>query len=319
MHVALTGSTGFVGHAVAAGLRDAGLTPRAVVVPRLSMSEDADVAAFVESWIRHNRSDFLLMAREFAGAEVVVHAAGLAVPSADASPELFGANSALPLLIARGAWEMGVSRVIHVGSAAVQGHMDPLDESTATSPLTPYARSKARAESALLDCDVHCPSEMIIYRPTSIQAAERQITRQLVRVAQLPVLPVCENGDVPLPVTTRGGVARAVVHLVTTPSCPRIALHPWEGMTTRKLMAAFGSARLLSIPRSLATHALHAVYTRMESRSRVIAGARRLELLVLGQRQEAQAFRETGFLPPSDPHAYQVMAAAIRAEKARRR
>lgn len=91
------------------------------------------------------------LADAFAGAHVIVNAAGLAAPNMQDLPALVGANALLPAVIAIAAQRTGVRRMIHLSSAAVQGAKPVLDATEYTEPFSAYSFSKALGEECLLD------------------------------------------------------------------------------------------------------------------------------------------------------------------------
>ncbi len=313
MRLAIVGSTGFVGRAVSLQARAKGLDVlplsglRVVMPIRKRRPEDG-----VENWVRTHDRDFGKLVERLGGVDVVVNAAGLAKPESKDAEALVLANGIMPGVLAAASAAAGVRRMVHVSSAAVQGRCNPLDESTATHPLTPYGRSKALAEKILLEQDVTTPVEMIIYRPTSVQGAERSMTRALVKLSSLPLSPVAGKGDAPVPVALIQNVAAAIVHLSCTPSSPLIALHPWEKMTVRSLFLAFGAKNLLSVPQPVARAGLLGIRVVTPLSPRLAAVARRLDVIVLGQRQDARALPNGGFVLPAGPDAYVELGQRIR-------
>lgn len=141
------------------------------------------------------------------------------------------------------------------------------------------------------------------------------MTRQLVRLASMPAVPVCAGGDVPLPVCLVDNVAAGIVHACATEDCHPIVLHPSEGMTTRSLFEAFGAARLVSVPRPLMRTALRLLYLAGTASPKLSAIGRRVELLSFGQGQNARALLAAGFTVPAEADAYARLAAEIRGQQ----
>lgn len=280
--------------------------------PRLRALPDVGPAETVEAWIVEHRAAYEQMAVALEGTDVIVNAAGMAAPASRAVSNLYGANSALPGLLATAAAEAGVRRLVHVSSAASQGRQDPLDETPVTAPVTPYGDSKARGEAVLLKREVLAPPEIVIYRPTSVQAPDRAITRQLIRLAALPAIPTCASGEMPLPVTLIENVAAGILHVCQLPSPPSIVLQSWEGMTVQSLMACFGHSRILNVPRPMAHFAVGTLLAGGRVVPAAAAIGRRLELIAFGQRQDARALTDTGFTPPVAPAAYRRLAEEVR-------
>jgi nucleoside-diphosphate-sugar epimerase len=217
---------------------------------------------------------------------------------------MYGANAAMPLLVLKAAELAGVAHFVHVSSAAVQGRRDPLDESATTAPFSEYSRSKALGEQLL--AEHQSPIALTLYRPTSVMASGRGITRALLMATQLPAIPLIGAGDRPLPVAHLDNVAAAVVHLVRTRRTG-IALHPWEGFDLRTLLIALGGdqRRFVHLPQALGRVTEVAVRT---PSARLRAIGRRFELLVHGQGQQARVLVDAGFVAPCGREEYARLA-----------
>ena len=286
MRVALLGSTGLLGTAVRAALAGRGFDVVPITAPRLraTAASARDVPALPG----------------LAGFDAVVNAAGLASPDSRDSEALVGANAALPLAVRRA----GVAHLVHVSSAAVQGRRDPLDETADTAPFSPYSSSKALGERLLLDDG---GDGVCVYRPTSVLAAGRGITRSLVAMARLPRVPVVGAGDQPLPVAHIDNVSAAVAHLVAH-RVTGIALHPWEGLDLRTLLLLLGG-RPIHLPGGLRGPLCRAVDAGLAHGGPALAGRlRRVELLLRGQRQDARLLAACGFVLPRGHDAYAELA-----------
>ncbi len=313
MRLALAGATGFIGRAIGAEGRSSGLDVTPIHSPRLAASGLAEVQAVLRGWFADNGRTYANLVSQLEGADVLVNAAGMAAPDSCERELLFGANMALPVLLARAAADAGVGRMVHISSASVQGRREPLDETSRVCPLTPYAESKADGERALVE--QHGGPYLTIYRPTSVQGVDRALTRSLVRLASLPVVPACFGGLAPLPVSLIENVAAGVVHVCQSSKAPEIVLQPWETMTTRRLVAAFGTARIMSLPTWVARRGLGFIYL-FGHKGPTVGIARRLELFVLGQSQDAKTLLASGFIPPAGPDAYERLAHEVRQDVA---
>ena len=310
MKIAIVGR-GLIGRLVDAAARAAGHEVRAVApfrvagVYRAGMTIDEAANA----WLTKHASERGGLARDVHGVDVVVNAAGLAEPESGDAARLFDANVVLPAAVAAVAAEEGVPRLVHISSAAVQGRRDPLDETTEVEPLTPYARSKADAETYLLAPSDRLPPEVLVYRPTSVQAVGRATTASLVAYASRRLVPVAGRGASPLPVCLAENVAAGIVHALTISPCPRIVLQPWEGMTSRRLIEAFGaSPRIVSIPTWAVTFVLRSGAVVGRATPAVAARVRRVELLARGQSQRARVLAEEGFVAPVGVDGYGRLA-----------
>jgi nucleoside-diphosphate-sugar epimerase len=325
---ALWGAGGFIGSAVLQAADAAGI--EMVRLPKLPLdpwNPGDPVEAALKAWLGSHPTEWNEAVQLCSGAGVVINAAGLADPEESDVNKLMAANVLLPAVIAAAAAEAGVPRLVHVSTAAVQGNRDPLDETAATQPLTPYASSKAEGERLLLKDEINgevngaieVPAEVVIYRPTSVQGVGRSVTRALVRIASGRVLLIPGRGDVPLPVSLVGNVGAGIVHAaLMAPPCPPILLQPWEGMTTRSLLEAFGNGgRLVSIPKPAVTVvrylAAHQPGVRSGRSPKRQAKLRRLELLAFGQAVHAQELVNRGFRPHAGPDEYRNLAGMVRA------
>ena len=313
MTLAVIGASGFLGGSIVAHGRATGVPVACIRAPRITAASEP-ARASARSWRRSHGDAFDALCRALQPFEVVVNAAGLARPGAAERAPLFAANAVLPAVVAQAARVAGVRRLVHVSSAAVQGRLDPLDESSRRVPISPYAVSKAEGERALLDemserLPLDGPPEVVVYRPTSVHGTGRAVTRDLARmVRSLPVLAVAGRGDRPVPVALIENVAAGVVFAAAMPRPPRIVLQPWEGVTTRRLLELFGARRVLSLPEGAVGVALAAT-ARMAARSPALtARVRRVELVVGGQGVRAEALGAAGFRPPFGHDRWEQLA-----------
>lgn len=305
------GGSGFVGSAVLRALHAAGVEAHAARAPRLSTERRtaADLVAEARSVQATDRSVRELRS-VMDGHDVVVNAAGLATPSAAASPGLLGANALLPVLMALTATGSGASRFIHLSSAAVQGRARTLDETTDTHPFSPYSASKALGEQALtLAASGMDLLPSVIVRATSVQGEGRRTTAALARLARSPLASVAAPGTAPTPVTSVETLAELVLTLGRCGDpLPPLVLQPWEGLTVRSVLEAAGG-RPRTLPSVLCRSAVRSGY----AFSRVLGGrldgqVRRAELMWFGQAQVPGWVVENGLVP--EPRIRDVLAAA---------
>lgn len=128
MRIAVTGGTGFVGQAL---------------VPELAR-RGYDLALI-------GRKNIRSPAPHLNRCEAIIHLAALAHNDRVNDELLDDINRQLPLMLADAAIEMGVKRFIFVSSiAAIAGNTPPLRADMPHAPLNAYGRSKADAESGLL-------------------------------------------------------------------------------------------------------------------------------------------------------------------------
>ena len=301
---AVLGSSGFIGSAVCGSLREAGIEVRAVPAPRLESTASDTAGLFGEAAaLTAVRAE---LAAAFAGAEVVVNAAGLATPGGTDSPALRGANALLPLVVADAADAAGVARFVHLSSAAVQGHRPFLDETSYVQPFSAYSRSKALGERVLAERRTGACSVVTI-RATSVQGPQRPTTVNLARLAASPLASVAGEGAAPSPVSSVDSLVQFIRTVgLHTGSVPAVVLQPWERSTVAGVLEAAGGRKPLRLPEWLCRSALWGGY-----RISALAGERlhgplrRLEMMWFGQRQVPGWAEATGNVP--EPRVREVL------------
>ncbi|NKE10092.1 MULTISPECIES: NAD-dependent epimerase/dehydratase family protein [Kocuria] len=297
----VVGSTGFVGSAVTRQLRAQGHTVQAVSAPRLSSG--ARTVHHLLGRAKDLESVIDYLADSFAGADVVVNAAGIATPDGTDQDALVGANAMLPVLILAAAERTGVKRVVHISSAAVQGKTPYLDESARTSPFSPYSFSKALGESALQRMaareDRPARPELVILRATSVQGPTRGTTKRLAAFASSPLCSVAGDGSAHTPVTSIDALAEFTVTVGThKDSVPQIVLLPWEGATAASILRDAGRRHPVKLPTALCKAAVATGYFLSGMAANRWHGAvRRIEVTWFGQNQVPGWGREQGLLP----------------------
>ena len=145
--IAVSGCNGFIGAAAKAELESRGYSVLRLERPMFQPSARADLARQVE------------------GCSAIIHCAGLTPRRGrHVSEEEFEiANHQTTQNVGLAAADAGVTRMVFVSSiAAVAGNEGKLAPKMPLHPTTPYGRSKARAETGLLDIDGLRP---IIVRP----------------------------------------------------------------------------------------------------------------------------------------------------------
>ncbi|MET4061278.1 nucleoside-diphosphate-sugar epimerase [Arthrobacter sp. UYP6] len=298
------GSSGFIGSAVCAGLKEAGITVRTVSAPRLE-SAAHDVPGLLEEAARLAavRAE---LAAAFTGAAVIVNAAGLATPGGTDSPALRGANSLLPVVIADAADAAGVRRFIHLSSAAVQGHRPFLDETSFVQPFSAYSRSKAGGEHALA-ARAAGPCSTVTIRATSVQGPQRATTAKLVRLAASPLATVAGSGSAPSPVSSVDSLVQFIRTVgLHAGSVPAVVLQPWEQSTVAGVLEAAGGRKPRRLPEWFCRSALWGGY-RLSSLAgeRLHGPLRRLEMMWFGQRQVPGWAEATGNVP--EPRVQEIL------------
>ena len=303
----VVGATGFIGSAVRAALAGRGAEVRTVRAPRLAAA-GSDVRSLLSAAAALD-AERAELAAGFAGADVVINAAGLATPGAADSPELRGANALLPLLVADAADAAGVRRFVHLSSAAVQGHRPFLDESSHVEPFSAYSRAKALGEQAL-SARPAGTSSVVTVRATSVQGPGRTTTAKLARLAASPLASVAAPGTAPSPVSSVDALVDFVLRVAEHRGpVPAVVLQPWEQASVASVLEAAGGRRPARLPAWFCRAALRAGYAVSSLAGERLHGPlRRVEMMWFGQRQEPGWAESTGNVP--EPRVQQVLQAS---------
>ena len=283
------GGSGFIGSALVDHLQKLGQEVRVVTAPRLGLSA---VERTPDAIVKLSFStDIDRLVGQLQGAEVVVNAAGVAAPVGGADDSMYGANSLLPSVISLAAERAGVSRFIHLSSAAVQGARDVLDTSTDVSPFSPYSHSKALGERALLKLreSLHV-NDLIIARATSVQGTNRQTTIMLKRIARSKLSSVASPGTQPTVVSSVYGLCEFIFAAGRyTEPLNVIQIQPWEGLSVYDVLELAGHKPPMVLPKSLCRALLGVGKILGSAVPRVAGVTRRVELMWFGQEQETAA------------------------------
>jgi len=168
--MALTGATGFVGRATLAALERSGLAVRALARKEPHGSEGAE-------WVRGDLADPAALARLVAGAEAVIHLAGLTTARDLAAFE--AANVAGTLALIEAAARAGVPRLVFVSSLSAR---EP--------GLSAYGASKERAERLVMASGL----DWTIVRPPGVYGPWDVDYLEMFKLARLGVVPVPPPG-----------------------------------------------------------------------------------------------------------------------------
>lgn len=306
--IAVVGGSGFVGSSVMAALTEQGHDVQSLRAPRLPSMPASSAHAYIR-----DSGTVDELAGAFAGYDSVVNAAGNPDASERDSGALTAANGVLPgVLAAACTAAQGQPRFVHVSSAVVQGRLAVLDASTQTQGFSSYADSKILGERLVRE---FAPEVGVVYRPPSVHARDRRVTRMTGRIARSPLATVARPGSSPSPQALAANVGSAIAYLATCgPQPPAVVAHPSEGLTTASLMATLGGRRPREIPRPLARTMVHALETAGRLAPQLAANARRVEMLWFGQQQAASWLTEAGWRPPAGPAEWQRLGADLRAQ-----
>lgn len=302
--VAVFGDTGFVGSAVMeslAGVADV----RGLTSPRLTWTKGNPSPETIPSI-----DDSLMesLAIELAGVDVVINCAGDPNASSMDLETLLAANALMPLHLLRACERAGVHRFIQVSSAVVQGDSETLDASREVRPFSPYSNSKAFAEQWLLAAGAK-NTRLVIYRPPSVHAPGRGVTRKVASIARSPLRSVSGDGSGPSPQALLSNVADAIAFLALSPeNPPEIVHHPWEGVTCGSLMKTLGGREPHHLPNSLAQSMLRIVRGWESVMPKVAPYRRRMEMMWLGQQVAPSWLTAAGWRPSrTGPDAWRAL------------
>ncbi len=307
MTVAVVGASGFIGRAVVAALESAGHEVRPISGLRVSGDvDDRTLAVRVDVASRH------AVRATLEGCQVVINAAGDPDASSTDVNALRQANAVLPGLLAETTNASSGTRFVQVSSAVVQGRAPVLTDSEDVDAFSPYAQSKAVGEQLVRRA---CPDRHVIYRPPSVHAADRRVSRSIVRLAESPLRSVAAPSTAPSPQALVQNVASAIAFLATCPpQPPGTVIHPWEGMTTGGLMQLLGGRE----PRVLPTRLAEGIVQLLERTGRlsapIAANARRVEMMWFGQGQDVSWLTEAGWKPPVGTEGWEELRMRIKSE-----
>lgn len=304
--VVLLGASGFVGGLVRTALTEAGASVRALRAPRLTHDGP------LETWeLGRTYADVVTdLAHAIGPADVVINAAGDPDASSHDLPRLLGANALLPALVSLACVKAGVGRFVHVSSATVQGRRPVLDETLETDAFSDYSRSKALGERLALEC---APGVTTVYRPPSVHAPDRRVTRTLTRLAASPLTSVAGAGR-PTPQALGANVGSAVAHLALTDATPpQVVAHPSEGLTTESLLQALGGRRPRRLPAAPLQAALRVAERGEQVHPALAANLRRAEMVWFGQGQADSWLTTDGWAPPVGVDGWRALGEEVRA------
>jgi nucleoside-diphosphate-sugar epimerase len=189
----VTGASGFIGGHLVRRLVGDGFAVRVLVRPD---SEAGSLAGLGVEIARGDLADRASLARAAAGCAVVYHLAALTSIRSRSEDEFEATNVLGSANLAAAAAEAGARRFVHVSSCGVYGFRNrfPADEATPLRPDTPYRRSKARGESAVLECADRTGLPVVIARIASIYGPRATNWARLCRSIQSGGFRMIGNG-----------------------------------------------------------------------------------------------------------------------------
>lgn len=284
---AVVGASGFVGSALVDQLRLFGHSVIEIKAPRLTSAASGFAATPPE--LDELESTISDLRDRLSESDIVVNAAGMALPGARPSIELTGANALLPVVLLEAAKRAEVARFIQLSSAAVQGNIKQLDSTETVCPFSPYSESKALGERWLRHVTLSS-TECVIVRATSVQGPNRSTTTRLRRFARSPFSSVASPPDQPSPVSSINGLINCLIKTGQAQQLPPIVLQPWEGGTVASILELAGDGkRPVVLPRWMCRSLIALGYAATRALRGKFAGAvRRIELMWFGQVQEDQ-------------------------------
>lgn len=302
--IVLVGGHGFIGSAVVMAF-DGSCELQLVPAPRLStVARDERSLARAASEFR----DLPDLVAALRGADVLVNAAGNPDASSQDEDSLFGANALLPAVLLRAALDAGVSRFVHVSSAVVQNDKRVLDSSEDMRGFSAYSSSKVMGEVLVRELAEWV--QAVRYRPPSVHAPSRRVTRMIRRISTSFAATVASPGTQQTPQALLPNVASAIAYLATVEGpLPNVVHHPSEGVTVTSLMQDLSGGRMpVHLPRWLAVVAVRTAKAVGRLHGPTAANARRVELLWLGQAQADSWLSEAGWRPPVGRHGWKALA-----------
>ncbi|WP_330476575.1 NAD-dependent epimerase/dehydratase family protein [Terrabacter sp. C0L_2] len=310
MTVAVVGASGFIGRAVVSDLEAAGQEVRRISGLRVSGEIDPrTMSVFGDPKSRGAIRDAI------EGCHCVINAAGDPNASSTDQTALLQANALLPGLLAEAVSDVPGARFVHVSSAVVQGRAAMLTDSDEFDVFSPYAVSKAEGERAIRRA---CPERHVIYRPPSVHAPDRRVSRSVVRLAESPLRSVAAPPTSPSPQALVENVASAIAFLATcTPEPPSVVIHPWEGMTTGGLMRVLGGREPRVLPQRFASRIVQLLERAGRRSGPIATNARRVEMMWFGQGQDRSWLTGAGWTPPVGIEGWEELRMRIKTEAAR--
>jgi nucleoside-diphosphate-sugar epimerase len=170
VRIVVTGGSGKIGAYV---IRELSAGHTVTVFDRLPPADAKDA-----QWIRGNIEEFDEVVQALAGADAVVHLAGIPIPGKVPDHVLFRTNTLGTYNVHEACYRLGIKRVVSTSSGAVLGWTYgerelipkylPIDEDHPVSPHDPYGMSKLCGEEIARAYALKCGMEAIALRPPRV-------------------------------------------------------------------------------------------------------------------------------------------------------
>lgn len=240
--VAITGVTGFVGSGLARALVDAGYGVRGVVRPSSDRSRLVDLPL---TYFAADVTDADSLRGAFAGADFVVHAAGMLGQAGVPEAAYHRLHVAGTRIVLAEAMRMDPPpRVLYVSSPGVLGPITgpPADETTPPAPSNPYERSKAAAEQVALRFAAD-GLPLVIARPEFIYGPGDTHVLGLFRAVQRGLFFYVGSGDYVCHPTFVSDAVDGMMHCLENGRCGQIYhITGPQPVTFRRLAEAIAAA-----------------------------------------------------------------------------
>jgi nucleoside-diphosphate-sugar epimerase len=243
--VLLTGGTGFLGSHLAEGLVGGGYE----VLASVRASSDTswiDPLQLETTLVDLGAADTAALETVLRGTDAIVHCGGLT--RARTEDEFMAVNAVGTGRLAAAAAAAGVRRFVFMSSLAARG------PDGAGGPISPYGRSKAEAERALLE--LADDLEVVIIRPGGVYGPRDSDLLPMFDMAKRGFVVVPRSPNPLQPVYVTDVVAATISSLhAPIPGAPlaiaHAALHPWSSLAEALTSAVGRGTRTIRVPPSL--------------------------------------------------------------------
>ena len=189
MKIVVTGGSGKLGHWIVRDLVSdlgsdrGGQEPHEVL--NFDRTKDPDGAG--AQFLAGDITDLGQVYGALAGADAIIHAAGIPTHSVAANEVIFATNAVGTFNIHEAAWRLGIGRVVTLSSEAVLGWAPdartrdfapsylPIDEDHPYGAQDAYGLSKIAAEAVARSYTAKCAMETVVIRPPWIASPEEMV------------------------------------------------------------------------------------------------------------------------------------------------